>query len=92
MATAIIAALLTFQTSWAWKETPRGYGTRALAALARLNQCDYTASTGTWNAEGLWQSGNTLEALADLAIATANNSLFADVIANSYDRRSHSIT
>jgi hypothetical protein len=68
------------------RDDARGYGARGLVALSRLNQCVYDDVQGTWAGEGLWQSGNTLETLANLAIATGNASLFAGLMKNSYDR------
>jgi hypothetical protein len=58
VATAIASA------SSALSAPPSEYSARAFALLDRLVTCDYTALTGTFPTEALWQSGNTLEALS----------------------------
>lgn len=69
--------------------TPRdalGYRSRSLVAADRLARCEYGTTSGAWSNEALWQSGNTLEAFANLAIAQGNASLYAEVFQNSYLR------
>ena len=74
---AIAAASANVSTS--------GYLGRARATAARMNHCAYVKLTGTW-LEALWQSGNTLEAMANLAIASENHSAYADLFAHSFSR------
>lgn len=65
---------------------PLGLRPRALVAADRLIHCKYDTTSGTWNGEALWQSGNSIESLANLAIAEANVTLYAEVFWNSYLR------
>ena len=43
----------------------RDYAARGLALLDRLVTCDYAAPLGVFDTEALWQSGNTIESLAN---------------------------
>lgn len=58
---------------------------RTLATAARMNHCSYVSLGGVW-LEALWQSGNTLEALANLAIANGNSSEYDRIFENSFAR------
>ena len=81
---ALLAASL-----WATSAAPEdalGYRTRALVVADRLAQCEYSTTSGSWGNEALWQSGNTLEAFANLAIAQGNATLYAQLFQNSYLR------
>lgn len=67
-------------------EDALGYRARALVVADRLARCEYGTTSGSWANEALWQSGNTLEAFANLAIAQGNATLYAQLFQNSYLR------
>ena len=59
---------------------------RALSTADRLVSCAYNASSGTFGAtEDLWQSGNTLESLAWLSVASGDGR-YLPLLANSFAR------
>ena len=59
------------------------YGVRALAGIDRLVTCSYNASTGIFPGDALWQSGNTLETLANYMVA-ANSSKWNSLLENTF--------
>ena len=65
---------------------PNSNRAAAIVTADRLIRCEYSVQSGVWNNEDLWQSSNTLTALANLAIAQGNATLFAEIFDNSYLR------
>ena len=74
-------------TALCFNHDPSGFGARAVVTAARLNRCAYVAPLGVW-LEQLWQSGNTLESLANLAIASGNLTAYSFEFNESFDHTS----
>ena len=79
---AFIAASAAVATA---QPRPR-FAVRAVATAGQLVESSYDAATGVFRNEDLWQSGNTLEGLANLMIASPSaltnySSLFANTFA-----------
>ncbi len=60
---------------------------RALAETDRLITCTYDRLQGVFVGEGLWQSGNTVETLANMIIAGKGPAAeWATILENTYER------
>lgn len=57
---------------------------RSLAIVDRLVQCAVAPGTAVFLGEGLWQSGNTLESMSNIMMAT-NTSLWAPFLEKAYN-------
>lgn len=83
----ILLTLLLSTSTFSLADT-KGYGARAVVTADRITRCTYDVDAAVWVGEALWQSGNTLESLSNLALAnqTLNQTLFRSLLTNSYLR------
>ncbi len=66
-------------------ESASPFQIRSLAEMDRLVTCNYQPLTGDFSGEGLWQSGNTMESLANVELYF-NNTRWLSNIEISFER------
>ena len=84
---------ITCAASFPTTNSSHGLAVRAFLQAERLATCSYLSDSGTFPLEGEWQSGNTLEALAEAVLllqrtaavaAPGRDVTWSAVLANSY--------